>query len=95
MPLQLRPDAVDDDAGLLRGVNFLPGSGAEVTGAALSNPDFAVTSPAPPRPSRALAGDAKALPDLRSYPPDSGRDGGKDFVVAHPDCDHRGLLVAL
>ena len=26
---------------------------------------------------------------------DLGETGGKDFVVAHPDCDRQGLLVAL
>ncbi|MBT6073087.1 MAG: aldehyde dehydrogenase family protein, partial [Euryarchaeota archaeon] len=36
-----------------------------------------------------------ALPNLRSYPRIVGETGGKDFVVAHPNCDHRGLLVAL
>ena len=32
---------------------------------------------------------------MRSYPRIVGETGGKDFVVAHPDCDRRGLLVAL
>ena len=36
-----------------------------------------------------------ALPNLRSYPRIVGETGGKDFVVAHPDCDRQGLLVAL
>lgn len=32
---------------------------------------------------------------LPSYPRIVGETGGKDFVVAHPECDERGLLVAL
>ena len=36
-----------------------------------------------------------ALPNLNSYPRMVGETGGKDFVVAHPDCDRQGLLVAL
>ena len=38
---------------------------------------------------------AEAIPDLRSYPRIVGETGGKDFVVAHPDSDEQGLLVAL
>ena len=86
------------DAGLPPGViNFLPGSGAEITGAALSNPDFAgLHFTGSTSTFQGLWQEiAKALPDLRSYPRIVGETGGKDFVVAHPDCDHRGLLVAL
>ncbi len=36
-----------------------------------------------------------ALPKLKSYPRIVGETGGKDFIVAHRDCDHQGLLVAL
>ena len=86
------------DAGLPPGViNFLPGSGAEITGAALANPDFAgLHFTGSTSTFQGLWQEiAKALPDLRSYPRIVGETGGKDFVVAHPDCDHRGLLVAL
>jgi 1-pyrroline-5-carboxylate dehydrogenase len=86
------------EAGLPPGViNFLPGSGAKITETALSNPDFAGVH---------FTGStgvfqglwqriAEALPNLRSYPRIVGETGGKDFVVAHSDCDEKGLLVAL
>jgi len=85
-------------AGLPAGViNFLPGSGAEITEIALANPDFAglhfTGSTATFQGLWQEIG--LALPNLRSYPRIVGETGGKDFVVAHPDCDRQGLLVAL
>ena len=86
------------EAGLPAGViNFLPGSGSEITEICLANQDFAglhFTG------STAVFQGiwqriAEALPNLRSYPRIVGETGGKDFVVAHPDCDKKGLLVAL
>ena len=86
------------EAGLPSGViNFLPGSGAKITETALSNPDFAGVH---------FTGStgvfqglwqriAEALPNLKSYPRIVGETGGKDFVVAHSDCDEKSLLVAL
>ena len=86
------------EAGLPAGViNFLPGSGSEITEICLSNPDFAglhftgSTSVFQGIWQRI----AEALPNLRSYPRIVGETGGKDFIVAHSDCDKRGLLVAL
>ena len=86
------------EAGLPAGViNFLPGSGSEITKICLSNPDFAglhftgSTSVFQGIWQRI----AEALPNLRSYPRIVGETGGKDFIVAHSDCDTRGLLVAL
>jgi len=86
------------EAGLPPGViNFLPGSGAEITEAALSNPDFAglhfTGSTATFQGLWQEIG--LALPKLKSYPRIVGETGGKDFIVAHRDCDHQGLLVAL
>jgi 1-pyrroline-5-carboxylate dehydrogenase len=86
------------EAGLPAGViNFLPGSGAEITEIALANPDFAglhfTGSTATFQGLWQEIG--LALPNLRSYPRIVGETGGKDFVVAHPDCDRLGLLVAL
>ena len=86
------------EAGLPPGViNFLPGSGAEITEVALANPDFAglhfTGSTATFQGLWQEIG--LALPNLRSYPRIVGETGGKDFVVAHPECDRRGLLVAL
>ena len=86
------------EAGLPPGViNFLPGSGAAITEVALSNPDFAgLHFTGSTSTFQGLWQEiSKALPGLRSYPRIVGETGGKDFVVAHPDCDHRGLLVAL
>jgi 1-pyrroline-5-carboxylate dehydrogenase len=86
------------EAGLPPGViNFLPGSGAEITEVALANRDFAglhfTGSTAVFQGLWQEIG--SALPNLRSYPRIVGETGGKDFVVAHPDCDRQGLLVAL
>ena len=86
------------EAGLPNGViNFLPGSGAEITETALANPNFAgihFTGS-----TNVFQGIwqrvAQALPSLNGYPRIVGETGGKDFVVAHPDCDQRGLTVAL
>ena len=86
------------EAGLPAGViNFIPGSGSEITETCLSNPDFAglhftgSTSVFQGIWQRI----AESLPNLRSYPRIVGETGGKDFIVAHSDCDRRGLLVAL
>ncbi|MDP6662142.1 MAG: L-glutamate gamma-semialdehyde dehydrogenase [Candidatus Thalassarchaeaceae archaeon] len=86
------------EAGLPAGViNFLPGSGAEITEAALANPDFAglhfTGSTATFQGLWQEIG--MALPNLRSYPRIVGETGGKDFVIAHPECDRQGLMVAL
>jgi len=86
------------EAGLPPGViNFLPGSGAEITEVALANPDFAgLHFTGSTSTFQGLWQEiGLALPKLRSYPRIVGETGGKDFVVAHPDCDRQGLLVAL
>ncbi len=86
------------EAGLPAGViNFLPGSGASITEVALSNPDFAgLHFTGPTATFQGLWQEiSKALPSLRSYPRIVGETGGKDFIVAHPDCNRQGLLVAL
>ena len=86
------------EAGLPPGViNFLPGSGSDITEVCLSNPDF--TGVHFTGSTAVFQGlwqrVAEALPNLRGYPRVVGETGGKDFVVAHPDCDKQGLLVAL
>ena len=86
------------EAGLPPGViTFLPGSGAEITEIALSNPDFAgVHFTGSTAVFQGLwQRIAEALPNLKGYPRIVGETGGKDFIVAHPDCDRQGLLVAL
>jgi len=85
-------------AGLPDGViNFLPGSGSEIMNCSLSKPDFAgVHFTGSTNVFQGLWQTiAKALPNLKSYPRIVGETGGKDFIVAHPDCDKKGLLVAL
>ena len=79
------------------GITFLPGSGAEITEVALANPDFAgLHFTGSTSTFQGLWQEiGLALPKLRSYPRIVGETGGKDFVVAHPDCDRQGLLVAL
>ena len=86
------------EAGLPPGViNFIPGSGAEITEIALSNPDFAgVHFTGSTAVFQGLwQRIAEALPNLKGYPRIVGETGGKDFIVAHSDCDRQGLLVAL
>ena len=86
------------EAGLPPGViNFLPGSGADITSAALQNPHFAGVHFTGSTETfnglwERIAG---SLSSLMSYPRIVGETGGKDFIVAHPNCDHRGLIVAL
>ncbi len=86
------------EAGLPAGViNFVPGSGAEITEVCLDNPDFAgLHFTGSTRVFQGLWQEiGLALPNLNSYPRIVGETGGKDFVFAHPDCDRQGLLVAL
>jgi len=86
------------EAGLPPGViNFLPGGGAEITEVALANPDFAgLHFTGSTATFQGLWKEiSDSLPSLRSYPRIVGETGGKDFVVAHPECDNRGLTVAL
>ena len=86
------------EAGLPPGViNFLPGSGSDITEVCLSNPDFAgVHFTGSTAVFQGLwQRVAEALPNLKGYPRVVGETGGKDFIVAHPDCDKQGLLVAL
>ncbi|HIC75305.1 MAG TPA: aldehyde dehydrogenase family protein, partial [Candidatus Poseidoniales archaeon] len=86
------------EAGLPPGViNFVPGNPRMIVDTALENPHFAgVHFTGSTRVFQGLWSDiATSLPQLRSYPRIVGETGGKDFIVAHPDCDLQGLLVAL
>ena len=86
------------EAGLPPGViNFIPSSGAELTDIALANPNFAgVHFTGSTAVFQGLWQKiAHSLPNLKGYPRIVGETGGKDFIVAHPDCDREGLLVAL
>ena len=86
------------EAGVPAGViNFVPSSGADISEVCMSNPDLAgvhfTGSTAVFQGIWQNIG--RALPMLKSYPRIVGETGGKDFVVAHPECDEQGLLVAL
>jgi len=86
------------EAGMPPGVvNFVPGNPRMIVDTCLENPDFAgVHFTGSTRVFQGLWGKiAESLPRLRSYPRIVGETGGKDFIVAHPDCDRRGLLIAL
>ena len=86
------------EAGVPAGViNFVPSSGLEISEVCMSNPDLAgvhfTGSTAVFQGIWQNIG--QSLPMLKSYPRIVGETGGKDFVVAHPECDEQGLLVAL
>ena len=86
------------EAGLPAGViNFVPSSGPDISDVCLNNPDFAGVHFTGSTDTfnglwERIAG---SLGSLMSYPRIVGETGGKDFIVAHPNCDHRGLIVAL
>ena len=86
------------EAGLPAGViNFVPSAGPDISEVCLSHSDFAgvhfTGSTATFQTLWQRIGEN--LPHFKSYPRIVGETGGKDFVVAHPDCDEQGLLVAL
>jgi len=86
------------EAGVPAGViNFVPSSGADISEVCMSNPDLAgVHFTGSTAVFQGLWQNiGRALPMLKSYPRIVGETGGKDFVVAHPECDEQGLLVAL
>jgi 1-pyrroline-5-carboxylate dehydrogenase len=86
------------EAGLPPGViNFVPSSGPMISRVALSNPDFAgVHFTGSTSTFQGLWKKiGESLDGLRSYPRIVGETGGKDFIVAHPECDEKGLIVAL
>ncbi|MDP6866691.1 MAG: L-glutamate gamma-semialdehyde dehydrogenase [Candidatus Poseidoniaceae archaeon] len=86
------------DAGLPAGViNFIPGRAAVVGDICMSHPDLAgIHFTGSTAVFRKLWRDiANNLENLRSYPRIVGETGGKDFIVAHPNCDEEALIVAL
>jgi len=86
------------DAGLPAGViNFIPGKASMVGDICISHPELAgVHFTGSTRVFRNIWKDiANNLENLRSYPRIVGETGGKDFIVAHPDCDRQALLVAM
>ena len=86
------------DAGLPDGViNFIPGKASMVGDICLSHPMLAgIHFTGSTAVFRNMWKDvADNLPNLRSYPRIVGETGGKDFIVAHPNCDEKALIVAL
>ena len=86
------------DAGLPDGViNFIPGKASMVGDICLSHPMLAgIHFTGSTSVFRQMWKDvANNLENLRSYPRIVGETGGKDFIVAHPNCDHQALTVAL
>lgn len=86
------------EAGLPPGViQFLPCNGAELTEIGLAHEAFAgVHFTGSTQTFQGLWSDvAQRIPSMRGYPRIVGETGGKDFVVAHPDCDRRAVVVAL
>jgi 1-pyrroline-5-carboxylate dehydrogenase len=86
------------DAGLPGGViNFVPGKASLVGGMCLEHPELAgIHFTGSTKVFRQMWRDvANNLERLKSYPRIVGETGGKDFIVAHPDCDRQALLVAM
>lgn len=86
------------EAGLPPGViNFVPGRASEVGDACLASPDLAgIHFTGSTGVFRGMWRDVGAnIASYRSYPRIVGETGGKDFILAHPDCDQDALLVAL
>ena len=86
------------DAGLPAGViNFIPGRAAVVGDICMSHPNLAgIHFTGSTAVFRKLWRDiANNLENLRSYTRIVGETGGKDFIVAHPNCDEEALIVAL
>ena len=86
------------DAGLPAGViNFIPGKASMVGETVLAHPMLAgIHFTGSTSVFRKMWRDvANNLENYRSYPRVVGETGGKDFIVAHPDCDEAALIVAL
>ncbi len=86
-----------EEAGLPEGViNFIPGSGPVIGNAVLSHPDLGGVH---------FTGSTRVFQDMwksignnigkyNSYPRIVGETGGKDFLIAHSDCDQDALVAA-
>ncbi|MEM7164072.1 MAG: L-glutamate gamma-semialdehyde dehydrogenase [Planctomycetota bacterium] len=86
-----------EEAGLPPGViNFLPGSGREITSTVLESPHFAgLHFTGSTAVFQGLWQQiAEGLPRFRSYPRIVGETGGKDFIFAHESADMAALATA-
>ena len=87
-----------EEAGLPPGViNFLPGDGKTICGAAMEHRDFAgLHFTGSTHVFKALwASAGQNIGNYRSYPRLVGETGGKDFIVAHASADPKSLLTAI
>ncbi len=87
-----------EEAGMPPGVvNFVPGDGAEASGAALAHPDLAgVNFTGSTAVFRTIWKQVAAkIEDYRNFPRLVGETGGKDFVFAHASADVPALVAAL
>ena len=86
------------EAGLPAGViNFIPAKASETSDICIADPrlagiHFTGSTGVFQHIWKEVANNLK---NLRSYPRIVGETGGKDFIVAHPNCDRRGLIVAM
>jgi len=87
-----------EEAGLPPGViNFLPGDGAAICGAAMKRPELSgLHFTGSTNVFRALWKQAaENLETYRTYPRLVGETGGKDFIIAHPSADAEALVTAI
>ena len=86
------------EAGLPPGViQFVPSNGPDISDVALAHKAFGgLHFTGSTRTFQSMwTKVAEAIPRLGTYPVIVGETGGKDFVVAHPDCAREKLIVAL
>jgi 1-pyrroline-5-carboxylate dehydrogenase len=87
-----------EEAGLPPGVvNFLPGSGSEISPMLVDHPDFgALHFTGSTEVFRSLWKRAAAnLERYKSFPRLVGETGGKDFILAHPSADPAAVATAI
>lgn len=87
-----------EEAGLPKGViNFVPGSGSEISRVVLSHPDMASIhfTGSTSTFQELWQGIGSRISQYRNYPRLVGETGGKDFVFAHPSADPKTLAVAI
>ena len=78
-------------------INMLPGDGIEVSDVVLHHPDLAGIhfTGSTPTFQKLWGTVGEKLSPYRSYPRIVGKNGGKDFIVAHPSADVDVLRVAM
>lgn len=89
-----------EEAGLPEGViNFIPGDGAQIGETVFGDPNFAglhfTGSTSTFRAIWLKVAENLSKGVYKSYPRMVGETGGKDFLIAHPNCNIKALAVAL